>query len=164
MKPSTRSFHLSVAILCFGLFEGSPKAQTKSEYEEPIVVSSTVPSYPVLARQACVEGSVAILVEIDKEGRTSTTDIIYGHPLFRTNTEIAARQWRFASASDSEARRRQVLRFTFRILASKTPAKDMRPAFARPTDVEIRVYPPRITCNDCTAEDEEKLQVGVCGK
>ena len=128
------------------------------------MVSRQVPSYPGLARQACVEGTLAVVVKIDKDGRVTATDVIYDHPIFRDNTQIAASQWKFGPANGPKAGRRQVLRFTFRILTSKTPAEDMNPVFTGPTDVEVRAYPPRITCHDCTAEDEEKLQVGVCGK
>ena len=43
-------------------------------------MSTTVPSYPGLARQACVEGSVAIVVEIDRDGYPTSTDVLFGHP------------------------------------------------------------------------------------
>jgi len=51
--------------------------------DEAVPASTELPSYPPLAWAACVQGSVAILVDVDSEGRVTGTDVLYGHPLLK---------------------------------------------------------------------------------
>lgn len=121
VSMKTRALILEVllagACLVFGF---APVSQTRT-LQEPTVKSTELPSYPPLARAACVQGSVAVIVEMGQDGQVTGTDILYGHPLLRSAAETAARKWRFEAANDGA--RREVLRFTFRILPFETPGR-----------------------------------------
>ena len=130
--------------------------------EEPLATSKELPSYPPLARAACVQGSVAILVDIDSEGHVIGTDVLYGHTLLRSGAENAAKKWRFATLGTLTTRRRQVLRFAFLILPFEVPTKRLKPIFATPTDVEIRSHPAEPSCDDCSPQREKELRKGGC--
>lgn len=130
--------------------------------DEAVATSTELPSYPPLARAACVQGSVAILVDVDSEGRVTGTDVLYGHPLLRSVAENAAKKWHFASSGTVATRRRQVLRFSFRILPFEVPNKRLKPVFVTPTDVEIRSHPHEPSCDDCSPRREKQLRKGGC--
>ncbi len=106
------------------------------------------------------QGSVAVVVEMGQDGQVTGTDILYGHPLLRSAAETAARKWRFEAAANGA--RREVLRFTFRILPFETPAKRVKATFTRATDVEIRSYPYEPSCDDCSPKRLKQLRKGGC--
>jgi TonB family protein len=148
------------AVLASGaLLFGSPSICQTGAVQEPIVKSPQLPSYSPLARAACVQGSVAVVVEISEQGQVTATDILYGHTLLRQTAETAARNWLFEPRS-TEAR--EVLRFTFRIMPFETPAKRLKPVFTRSTDVEIRVYPYEPSCTHCSPKRLKELRKGGC--
>jgi len=62
---------------------------------KPQPVSTNLPTYPPIARAACAQGAVAVLVEIDCKGKVTSTDVLYGHPLLTRIAETAARDWTF---------------------------------------------------------------------
>jgi outer membrane biosynthesis protein TonB len=95
---------IAVAVISVG---GSVLAQAVSP---PEVVSTVVPAYSPLARTACVQGVVALVVEIAPAGDVSDIDVIYGHPLLIESAKAAASKWKFVS-NRSGTRRRHVLRF-----------------------------------------------------
>lgn len=146
-------------ILLFGVAFAGPQGD---EPNGPAVVSTDLPSYPPLARAACVQGSVGVVVEMGAEGQVIGTDILYGHPLLRSAAEVAAKKWQFAAVNGVVARRRQVLRFTFRILPFEVPDKRLKPSFTRPTDVEIRSHPSEPSCTHCSPRREKELRKGGC--
>jgi len=158
MKTSTLTLEvlLASAGLVFGLV---PISQARF-LQEPTVKSTELPSYPPLARAACIQGSVAVVVEMGQDGQVTGTDILYGHPLLRSAAETAARKWRFEAAANGA--RREVLRFTFRILPFETPAKRVKATFTRATDVEIRSYPYEPSCDDCSPKRLKQLRKGGC--
>jgi TonB family protein len=55
------------------------------------------PQYPPLARQARIQGTVTLRLNIDQAaGGVSAVTLVSGHPLLRDSAIAAARQWRFA--------------------------------------------------------------------
>lgn len=137
-------------------------SQTKA-LEEPLVISTELPSYPPLARASCTQGSVAIVVQIDEQGQVTSTDVLYGHILLRSAAEAAARKWRFKATTAAEGvAQREVLRFMFRILPFETPSKRLKAIFTRSTDVEIRSHPYEPSCDDCSPRRLKDLRKGGC--
>jgi periplasmic protein TonB len=53
------------------------------------------PTYPPLARQIRLEGSITVEIFISPEGRVESTRALGGHPLLITAAVEAARGWRF---------------------------------------------------------------------
>jgi len=53
------------------------------------------PQYPVLARQARVQGVVVLRAVISRDGRIENLQVISGHPLLVKSAEDAVKQWRY---------------------------------------------------------------------
>ncbi|MGB2717005.1 MAG: energy transducer TonB [Vicinamibacterales bacterium] len=103
----------------------------------PTVVNPAVPEYPPIAVSACVQGTVPVVVELDADGNVTGTDVIHGHVLLRRAAEEAARQWTFEPARNA-ARRRQVIRFSFRLVSWRATKEDLRVQFNPPSDLELK--------------------------
>jgi Gram-negative bacterial TonB protein C-terminal len=128
----------------------------------PRPATTVFPSYPPIARAACAQGQVAVIVEIDSAGKVVETDVLYGHPLLWPNVVTAARGWVFDAAPGVPELRREVLRFGFRILPFEVAEKKLKPVWAAPNDVEIRVHPLEPSCDDCTEKRRRQLRRGGC--
>jgi protein TonB len=61
----------------------------------PRLISRVEPSYPPLAMQAHVQGSVVIDAVIDTQGRVSEMHVLSGNPLLIQAATDALRQWRY---------------------------------------------------------------------
>jgi protein TonB len=59
------------------------------------IVTQTRPVYPLLARQARIQGMVVLHAIIDKEGKVSQLEVISGHPLLVQSALDAVKQWRY---------------------------------------------------------------------
>jgi protein TonB len=53
------------------------------------------PSYPAIARQARVQGSVQVQIGISEAGEVTDVTLLSGHPLLRDAALRAAKQWLF---------------------------------------------------------------------
>ena len=60
-----------------------------------LLVSKVPPRYPEDAREARVQGTVVLKVNIDKEGNVYNTELISGHPLLAPAAIEAVRQWKY---------------------------------------------------------------------
>jgi TonB family protein len=128
----------------------------------PQPVTTELPKYPSIARSACVQGTVGVLVTIDGTGKVNATDVLYGHPLLQRSAMDAARAWTFEAAKDDAGTRRELLRFGFRILPLATPVKKLKPLWSSPRDVEIRAHPPEGSCEDCCEKRRRELGRKMC--
>jgi hypothetical protein len=129
---------------------------------QPKVLTTVLPAYPSIARAACVQGPVAVVVELDSKGKVVQTDVLYGHPLLRRWAVDAARGWIFDIDEGELAGRREALRFVFRILPFEVPEKKLKAVWSTPTDVEIRSHPMEPACDDCTEKRRRQLRRGGC--
>ena len=83
----------------------APAAQVKPVDNRPVRLPSTVlqgkalvrrtPDYPIIAKQARLEGSVSIEVIISPDGRVESARAGSGHAILRTAAVSAATGWRF---------------------------------------------------------------------
>jgi len=62
---------------------------------EQLVTRTVRPEYPLLARQAKVQGSVILQVLIGKDGVIQNLKVVGGPPILASAAEDAVRQWRF---------------------------------------------------------------------
>ena len=53
------------------------------------------PQYPVLARQARVQGIVVLRAMISREGKIENLQVVSGHPLLVKSAMEAVLQWRY---------------------------------------------------------------------
>ena len=67
----------------------------------PVLVASSVPTYPVAARMANIEGSVQVRATVDSRGRVDGTRLSRssGHPDLDAAALNAVRHWRFKPAT-----------------------------------------------------------------
>jgi protein TonB len=59
------------------------------------IITQTRPTYPPLARQARIQGTVTLHAIIDKEGRVAQLEVVSGHPLLVQAALDAVKQWRY---------------------------------------------------------------------
>jgi protein TonB len=53
------------------------------------------PSYPSIAKQARIQGSVLLRATIGKDGRIENLRLLSGHPMLAQAAMEAVRQWRY---------------------------------------------------------------------
>lgn len=61
----------------------------------PRQIVKTAPAYPVLARQARVQGEVVLDAVIDTEGKVINVSVVSGHPLLIEAAINCVRQWKY---------------------------------------------------------------------
>jgi len=60
-----------------------------------LLIQKVQPTYPPLARQARIQGSVVLQAEISKNGTIENLRVISGHPMLTQAAIDAVRQWRY---------------------------------------------------------------------
>ena len=63
--------------------------------ESSLIVKKVDPVYPPLARQARIQGSVILQVEISKSGDVENVQLYRGHPMLATAAIDAVKQWKY---------------------------------------------------------------------
>ena len=71
------------------------RVRVSSGVASGLIVSKVPPRYPEDAREARVQGTVVLKVNIDKEGNVYKTELITGHPLLAPAAIEAVRQWKY---------------------------------------------------------------------
>ena len=59
------------------------------------VLRRVQPPYPVIAKQAHIQGSVQVQIDISETGLVTNVTLLSGHPLLREAAMQAAKQWQF---------------------------------------------------------------------
>jgi TonB family protein len=116
------------AALLFAQAENSRKA-----------TEAVAPSYPPLAVQAHLVGTVNVLVQIDEAGGVPSLAAQNGHPIFKAASLDAAKQWKFERGSGNAS---VTLTFVFALVDSSEPAKTV---FKPPYTVEVHARLPPVT-------------------
>jgi TonB family protein len=77
----------------------SQAARTRVRVVESVMAKQLVtkvpPIYPPLARQAHIQGTVILKVEINKSGDVESMQLISGHPILAPATIDAVKQWKY---------------------------------------------------------------------
>lgn len=60
-----------------------------------LLIYRVEPTYPILARQAHIQGTVTLTAIIDKEGMIQNLQLVSGHPLLAPAAIDAVKQWRY---------------------------------------------------------------------
>ena len=60
-----------------------------------LVIRRVTPNYPPLAKQARIQGAVALQAEISKDGTIENLRLISGHPMLAQAAIEAVKQWRY---------------------------------------------------------------------
>lgn len=60
-----------------------------------LIVSSVPPIYPLLARQARIQGTVVLKALINQTGDVESLELISGHPMLAPAAMDAVKQWKY---------------------------------------------------------------------
>jgi TonB family protein len=71
------------------------RVQVPSGISQGLLIYKVQPTYPPLARQARVQGTVALRAVIDKDGSIKDLTVISGHPMLIQAAMDAVKQWRY---------------------------------------------------------------------
>ncbi len=71
------------------------RVRVPEEALKNLIISTVLPVYPALARQAHVQGMVVLDADISKDGTVETLKVISGHPLLIQAALKAVKQWRY---------------------------------------------------------------------
>src|ERR1700677_2108662 len=97
----SRILRTSAALsLAVGLFPANLMAAPQREHvsqsvSTSLLVSKVNPTYPPLARQAHIAGTVVLQVEISKTGDIQNLHLISGHPMLAPAAIEAVKQWKY---------------------------------------------------------------------
>jgi protein TonB len=78
-----------------------PKVATPSRVRvsqgvtQGLVLHRVQPTYPPLARQARIQGSVVLQAEISRDGSIQNLHLISGHPMLAPSAIEAVKQWKY---------------------------------------------------------------------
>ncbi|MFZ0731826.1 MAG: TonB family protein [Candidatus Sulfotelmatobacter sp.] len=71
------------------------RVRVSSGVSQGLLIRKVAPSYPPLARQARIQGSVVLQAQISKEGTIQNLQLISGHPMLAPAAIEAVKQWRY---------------------------------------------------------------------
>jgi TonB family protein len=71
------------------------RVRVSREFAQGLVVKKIYPAYPPLARQARIQGTVVLRVEINKSGDVENVQLFSGHPMLAPAAIEAVRQWKY---------------------------------------------------------------------
>jgi periplasmic protein TonB len=77
------------------------------------VLRRVQPPYPVIAKQARIEGSVQVQIDISEDGAVTNVTLLSGHPLLNDAALRAAKQWQFIPTELNGQRVRAIGMITF---------------------------------------------------
>ena len=73
----------------------SQPSRTGGQLKPPRLISSVLPTYPTVAKQAGVEGDVVVDASIDSAGNVATAKVVSGPIMLRQAALDALRQWKY---------------------------------------------------------------------
>ena len=92
---------MPVALLVSGVCGVAAQNNSPQQVQIPpatsqgLLVNRVLPSYPPLARQARVQGTVVLHAVIGKDGTVQDLSVISGHPMLIQAALDAVKQWRY---------------------------------------------------------------------
>ena len=80
---------------------------------EKYATAQIQPSYPTAAQKYRIQGTVTVEVSVSREGKVEKAQFLRGHPIFKSVSIEAARQWQFEAGKDTNLE--GTINFTFRL-------------------------------------------------
>ena len=71
------------------------RIQVDGSTEQTRITKKVEPVYPLLARQARIQGVVKLSSVINKDGKVQRLEVIHGHPLLVPSALAAVKQWEY---------------------------------------------------------------------
>jgi protein TonB len=92
-------FQLSAFQFLWAAPPDIPKPRVGGQVSEAQILTQTSPEYPLVARQARVEGAVVVLAIIGVDGRVKSAKALSGPSLLQTPAVAAVRRWVYKPAT-----------------------------------------------------------------
>ncbi len=102
-----------------------------SDGKQTEIVKYVFPPYPPAAKVVRASGEVIVAVKIGKDGNVISAKTEIGHPLLRTTSEVAAKQFIFTKDENISERHAKII-FAFRTIEKNIPNN-----FRKPNRLEI---------------------------
>jgi len=80
---------------------------------EQYATAQIQPSYPTAAQKYRIQGTVTVEVSVSREGKVEKAQFLRGHPIFKSVSIEAARQWQFEAGKETNLE--GTINFTFRL-------------------------------------------------
>jgi hypothetical protein len=135
-----RKLVITFLIFIAGWGLGSARTEGQSQGELPCVRKLIVPSYPLLARQARINGDVSAVVRVNPSGSVISVSEVRGDPLLAYAVEAALKEWTFGGSTVSTIP--LVFRFSFEGEA-RDDRLETKVFAALPQFIEIKINPPK---------------------
>ena len=71
------------------------RVRVSSGVSQGLIIRRVQPSYPPLARQARIQGTVVLQAQISKDGNIENLQLISGHPMLAPAAIEAVKQWKY---------------------------------------------------------------------
>ena len=71
------------------------RVRVSSGVSQGLIIRRVQPTYPPLARQARIQGTVVLQAQISKEGNIENLQLISGHPMLAPAAIEAVKQWKY---------------------------------------------------------------------
>ncbi len=96
---------------------GQPPIQVPPDLSPTFLLRKVAPTYPPLARQARIQGTVVLSIVISKEGKVRDMKLVSGHPMLASAAIEAVRQWRYRPylSDDQPVEVETIVRVSFRM-------------------------------------------------
>src|SRR4051794_22617117 len=128
--------------------------QSAHEAKPPEVLLIAPPKYPPLARQAQIQGTVAVQVQLDASGSVQHLHIIQGHPVLTDGLFDSLEKWQFSCPS-AQCATRFTVTFQF-VLAGQRGEPQPVITLDLPSRVLITAHPPILISDDVTIQPPDK--------
>jgi TonB family protein len=98
MNPQIRQRAAAVLLLMAAL-SLTPISASAQDSAKRKIASRIAPTYPALARDMALEGSVKLEVVVEADGSVKSVDIKGGHPVLAQAAANTVRRWRWEPAA-----------------------------------------------------------------
>ena len=97
MAAHAWTFLLLISLLSLGFTQEAPsqRAQVGAPQMADRIVTKIAPIYPRIARQARIQGTVILQVQINKTGDVESMQLFSGHPMLAPAAIDAVKQWKY---------------------------------------------------------------------
>ena len=91
------SLALFIVLTCVSVAQvGAPqRVRVSGAVESGFLQSRVAPKYPPLARQARIQGTVVLNIEIGRDGTVQEVSLFSGHPMLAPAAVDAVKQWKY---------------------------------------------------------------------
>ena len=84
-----------LVCVCAAQVEAPQRVRVSAGVESGLLQSNVAPTYPPLARQARIQGTVVLNIVIGRDGNVQSVSLFSGHPMLAPAAIEAVKQWKY---------------------------------------------------------------------